>query len=121
MANTAIPISALASGSNVDVAGTAIVHANTHVITPTKRSGKLLVRLRNTTAASKVFTVVKGDANPAQSSGQGNLTMTLADGSTTAVDGWLCLESARFMQDDGTIQITVASSTTGTITAFQLP
>jgi hypothetical protein len=121
MADTAVPVSALASGSTVDPAGTAIVAANTHVITPTKRSGKLLIRIRNTTAAAKVFTVVAGDSPPANAQGQGNLTMSLADGSTTAVDGWLCLESARFMQNDGTIQITVASATTGFITAFQLP
>ena len=121
MANTAIPVSQLVSGSNADVAGTAIVAANTHVITPTKRDGKLLIRLRNTFAGAKVFTIVAGDSPPASSQGQGNLTMSLADGSTTPVDGYLCLESARFMQNDGTIQITVAASTTGFITAFQLP
>ena len=47
--------------------------------------------------------------------------MTLADGSTTPVVGWLCLESARFLQYNGTIRINVAASTTGYITAFQLP
>lgn len=121
MADTAIPISQLASGSNVDPAGTAIVAANNHVITPTKGSGKVLIRLRNTFAGAKVFTVLAGDSPPAQSSGQGNLTMSLADGSTTPVVGWLCLESARFLQDDGTIRITVAAATTGNITAFQMP
>jgi hypothetical protein len=121
MADTAVPISQLASGSNVDVAGTAIVAANAHVITPTKRSGKLLVRLRNTTAAAKVFTVVAGDNPPADAAGQGDLTMSLADGSTTPVVGWLCLDSSRFLQNDGTVRITVAAATTGNITAFQLP
>jgi hypothetical protein len=114
MADTAIPISQLVSGTNADVAGTAIVAANGHVITPTKRSGKVLIRLRNTFAGAKVFTVEAGDNPPASSAGQG-------DGSTTAVDGWLCLETARFLQSNGTIRITVAASTTGTITAFQLP
>lgn len=121
MADTAIPITNLASGTNADVAGTAIVAANTHVITPTKRQGKVLIRLRNTFAGAKVFTVLAGDKPVAGSSGQGNATISLADGSTTAVDGWLCLETARFLQDNGTIRITVAASTTGTITAFQLP
>jgi hypothetical protein len=121
MADTAIPISQLVSGTNADVAGTAIVAANGHVITPTKRSGKVLIRLRNTFAGAKVFTVEAGDNPPASSAGQGDLTMSLADGSTTAVDGWLCLETARFLQSNGTIRITVAASTTGTITAFQLP
>ena len=74
MADTAIPVSNLVSGTNVDVAGTAIVHANTHVITPTVKQGKLLIRLRNTTASSKVFTVLAGDSPPALSAGQGDAT-----------------------------------------------
>lgn len=121
MADTAVPISQLVSGTNADVAGTAIVAANGHVITPTKRGGKVLIRLRNTFAGAKVFTVEAGDNPPASAAGQGDLTMSLADGSTTPVDGWLCLETARFLQSNGTIRITVAASTTGSITAFQMP
>lgn len=121
MANTAIPISQLVTGTNVDVAGTAIVHANTHVITPTKGTRKLLVRLVNTTSSSKAFTVVAGDNPPAHAAGQGTISITLADGSTTPVVGWVVVDSSRFMQANGTIEITVAASTTGTITAFQLP
>lgn len=120
MANTAIPNTALALGSTADVAGTAIVAANTHVITPTKRMGKVLVRLTNTTASTKVFTVVAGDSPPAESAGQGDLTVSLTDGSTTPQVAWLQLEGARFLQSDGTVNITVASGTTGFITAFQL-
>ena len=121
MADTAIPVTQLASGTNADVAGTAIVAANGHVITPTKRSGKVLVRIVNTFAGAKVFTVEAGDNPPASAAGQGDLTMSLADGSTTPVAGYLCLESARFLQSNGTIRITVAAATTGFITAFQLP
>lgn len=121
MANTAVPVTALALGSTADVAGTSIVAANTHTITPTKRMGKLLVRLKNTTASTKVFTVTAGDLSPAESSGQGDLTVSLTDGSTTPTISWCVLEGARFLQSDGTVVITVASGTTGTITAFQLP
>lgn len=121
MANTAVSISQLVVGSNADVAGTTVVAANTHVITPTKRQGKLLIRFKNTTAATKVWTVVAGDSPPALSAGQGNLDTSLTDGSTTPQYAYIVLESARFMQDDGTILVTVAAATTGTITAFQLP
>lgn len=121
MADTAIPISQLAVGTNANVAGTAIVAANGHVITPTKGTRKLLIRLRNTTASAKVFTVVPGDSPPAQAAGQGAITISLADGSTTPVDGYVVVDSSRFMQDNGTIRITVESATTGFITAFQLP
>lgn len=121
MANTAVSISQLALGSNADVAGTTVVAANTHVITPTKGSRKLLLRFKNTTASTKVWTVVAGDTNPAQSAGQGDTTVSLTDGSTTPQYAYMVIESARHMQDDGTILVTVAASTTGTITAFQLP
>lgn len=121
MANTAVASTSLALGSNADVAGTTVVAANTHVITPTQNSSKVLIRLKNTTASTKAWTVVAGDSSPAQSAGQGDLVVSLTDGSTTPQVAFLVLESARFMQDDGTILITVAAATTGTITAFQLP
>lgn len=121
MADTAIPITQLVVGNNADVAGTAVVAANGHVITPTKGSRKVLIRLVNTFAGAKVFTVVAGDSPPASAAGQGNLDISIADGSTTPVAKYVVLDSARFMQDNGTIRITVAASTTGFITAFQLP
>lgn len=121
MANTAITMNSLALGDNALPTAVAIVHANTHVITPTQNSSKVLIRCTNTTASSKVFTVVAGDKPVAGSSGQGDLTFTLTDGSTTPTERWLVLESARFMQSNGTYEITVAASTTGFITAMQLP
>lgn len=121
MANTAIPNTAWVSGSNADVAGTAIVAANTHTITPSKALDKTLIRLVNTTASTKVFTVTAGDNPPAQSAGQGDLTVSLTDGSTTPQVAYLSgLESARFLQNDGTVVITVAAATTGFITAFAI-
>lgn len=121
MAVTAIPMTALAVGSTADVAGTAIVHANTHTLTPTKALDKVLIRLVNTTASTKVFTLVAGDNPPAASAGQGDLTVSLTAGDSTPTVAFLSgLESARFLQNDGTVQITVAASTTGFITAFQI-
>lgn len=121
MATTAITMRQLASGDNALPASVAVVAGNDHVITPTKRSGKVLIRCINTTATTKVWTVVAGDKPAAGASGQGDLTFSLTDGSTTPTERWLVLESARFMQSDGTYQITVAASTTGSITAIQLP
>lgn len=122
MANTTVHVTTLAANTaTAKPAGTAIVAANTHVITPTKPLRKVLVRLINTTASTKVWTVVAGDNPPADASGQGNLDVSLTDGSTTAQETWLVLDSARFLQNDGTIQVTVAASTTGFIEAFQLP
>jgi hypothetical protein len=120
MANTTIPLSQMAMGANADPAGTAIVAANTHTITPSKGWRKLLVRVSHTTASAKVVTFTAGDSPPADASGQGDLAVSFADGSTTPVVKWFLVDSSRFEQSDGSVVITVAASTTGTITAFQL-
>ena len=122
MADTAITLTSLAlNTATLNTAGTAIVHANTHVITPTKRLDKVLLRITNTTASQKVATILAGDNPPAGAAGQGNLDVTLAAGDSTATFAHVVLESARFLQNDGTIRITVAASMTGFIAAFQLP
>lgn len=122
MADTAVTLTSLGlSAETADPAGTSIVHADTHVITPTKGTGKLAIRLVNTTASTKTMTILAGDNPPAQSAGQGDLTISFGAGNVTPVVKWVVVESARFIQDNGTIRITVAASTTGTISAFQLP
>ena len=122
MADTAIPLTELGlNASTANPAGTAIVAADNHVITPDRASTKIAIRLTNTTASTKVFTVVAGDNPPANAAGQGNLTVSLTDGSTTPQIAWVVVETARFRHDDGTIRITVAAATTGNIAALALP
>jgi len=118
MADTAIPITPVVLNTALaNPTGTAIVAANTHVITPTKATNKVLVRLTNSFAGAKVFTVQAGGNPPADAAGQGALTASLAQNDVV----WLSLESSRFMKANGTIVITVEASTTGFIAAFQLP
>ena len=118
MADTAITLTTLAlNASTAQPAGTAIVAANTHVITPTKASSKVIVRLNNTFAGSKDFTILAGDNPPADAAGQGDLVIAIAQDATVLV----VLESSRFWQSNGTIRINVAASTTGFISAIQLP
>ena len=118
MADTAITVTTLAlNTSTAQPAGTAIVAANTHVITPTKPMSKVIVRLNNTFAGSKDFTILAGDNPPADAAGQGNLVIAIAQDATVLVP----LESSRFVQSNGTIRIDVAASTTGFISAIQLP
>lgn len=123
MADTAITTTTLSiSAATANPAGTAIVHANTHVITPAGPTDKLLIRVTNTTASEKVATLVAGDSPPADAAGQGAITLTLAAGDTTPTVGWFGpIDSSRFIQSDGTVHVTVAASTTGNIAAFQLP
>lgn len=118
MADTAITSTTLAlNAGTAQPAGTAIVAANTHVITPTKAWSKVIVRLNNTFAGAKVFTILAGDNPPADAAGQGNLAISLAQDATQLV----VLESSRFSQDNGTIRINVEASTTGFISSIQLP
>lgn len=122
MANTTVHVTTLSnSATTANPAGTAIVAADNHVITPTKASRKVFLRLTNTTGSTKVFTLVAGDNPPADASGQGDLTVSLTDGSTTPQTAFVALDAARFKQNDGTYIVTVASGTTGNIEAFQLP
>lgn len=122
MADTAIPITAMVQNTAVaNPAGTAIVAANTHTITPTKGMRKLLVRITNTTASTKIATVTAGDKPAAGSSGQGVLDVSLTAGDVTPQITWVTLESARFVRSGGTIVITVAAAMTGNIAAFQMP
>jgi hypothetical protein len=118
MADTTVNVTTLAlNASTANPTGTAIAAANSHVITPTKETSKVAIRLTNTFAGAKVFTIEAGDSPPADAAGQGSLAISLAQDDVVFV----VLESARFLKSDGNIRITVAASTTGFIEAIQLP
>ena len=122
MANTTVHVTTIAlNTSTANPAGTAIVAADTHVITPTKATSKVLLRITNTTASTKIATILAGDNPPADAAGQGSLAVSLTDGSTTPQTAYVVVEGSRFLQNDGSIQITVASGMTGNIEAIQLP
>jgi len=98
--------------------GTAIVAANTHVITPAGPLEEMVILVNNTFAGAKVFTVVAGDNPPADAAGLGALTVSVAQDAVMAIGP---LSSARFLQSNGTLQITVAAGTTGFIQPLQVP
>lgn len=122
MADTAIALTDLTPGSSTaSPAGTAIVAANTHTITLPRDvcPEEVILRVVNTTNASKVATVTAGDAPPSTSGEVGTTTATLADGSTTPTSAYIPL-SSKHLQSDGTIVVTVAAAMTGFLTAFRL-
>jgi hypothetical protein len=98
--------------------GTAIVHANNHVITPTGPLEEMLIIVTNTEGSTNAVTVKAGDNPPAQSAGLGDKTFTTI-GATTGQVILPPLESARFLQSNGTVIITVEAGMTGKITAMQ--
>lgn len=114
---TAVALSSVTAMTELDDPdGTAVVTGATHSFTPTKRLDKILVRLVDTSTSANSIVFKAGDANPAQSEGLGDLTIAVAGSATSFVGG---LESARFIQDDGTVNFTVSGD--ATVTVFQLP
>lgn len=123
MARTALtPVDLTANTVVADPAGTALDATNDHVFTPTHPLGEYVIRVVNTTASTKTVQLKAGDSPPADAAGQGDLTLSLTDGSSTPTVKWFGPgTSARFMQDDGTVNIDVDASMTGTITVFRIP
>ncbi|MEN6426108.1 MAG: hypothetical protein ABFE13_12135 [Phycisphaerales bacterium] len=100
--------------------GTAIEASKTAVITPTGPLEELVVLYSNTYAGAIVPIVEAGDNPPAMSAGIGNLTLTTLANSTGF--GMLPpLESARFLQSNGTLRIQFPANAAGYIIAFQKP
>lgn len=130
---TTLPITNLSGNSAVlNSAGTAIDASGMTVTIPTKtipaggNIDRLVLYVQNTAAATKTVTV-KAGANtaaspdsPAFEASKGDLTTGNLSASTgTAFIG--PFEVARFLQPDGTLSISFASGTTGTIWALLLP
>lgn len=119
MARDAVTVTALSSGvAATTPAGTTINTTNGAVITAAGGTERLLVRITNTNGTNRVATVKAGDNPPAIRSGLGDLAITVP---ATTGDVSLVVESARFLQDDGTILVDFAASMAGIISAIRLP
>ena len=123
MTDTAVATVEIAADTFTDGAvglGTAIVHANTHVITPTGPLEEMLIRITNTEGSTNVVTILPGDNPPADAP----LVPAagLASGAITATSGinYIRLTSSRFLQNNGTVRITVESGMTGFILPMQI-
>lgn len=122
MADTTVHVTELAKNTEATMpAGTDIVAANTHVITPTRACRKGLIVIQHTTAAAKTATIAAGDNPPSPLAGLGAETITLPDATAGTITVLVAIETARFMQGNGTIEVTVAAGTTGTIEFIELP
>ena len=121
MADTAITSITWDDNDGTNVAagqGTAMDAANTMVITPTGPLEDMVIMITNTEGSTNVVTVKKGASSAAQSSGLGDLVLT----TVAATTGRIILpplESARFLQANGTVRITVEAGMTGFIMALQ--
>lgn len=126
MARTAVAYSNLLPNADIaDPAGTALNPGagNGHTIPtagPNAKAVPELTLLRVTVGATGGdITVLAGDNPPALASGLGNLVVNVAANTTRWIGPF---ESGRFLQNDGTLLVDVASAVVpGTITAFKVP
>jgi len=119
MARTAVTVTTLtANTATTEPAGTTADPTNDHVISGVPCE-QLLIRLANTNGTDRVATILAGDNPPADAAGQGNLEVTVP--ATTGVKWVGPLSSARFAQDNGDINIDLAASFAGTVTAYRIP
>lgn len=119
MARDAVSVTTITKHTAVNTpAGVAISPTNgANVAAPTK-SRKLFLRVTNTiTNATKAVTIKAGVYPPAPLQSQGDLTLTVPQSGDIVVT----LESGRFLQSDGTINVDFGAGMTGAISAFQLP
>lgn len=123
MARIAVPVSALAMNTKqAVVTGTALNTASGHVLTA-PNDGRVLLQINNSgTADAFTATVKAGDNPPAFQAGLGDLVVTVGTAAATARVA-IPLETARFLQDDGTINIDFAWGTggAGDIAAYSFP
>ena len=120
MARTAVTVEVLSLTGATSPAGTTADPTNDHTV---DLGGypldEFVFRFTNTNGTDRVATIVAGDSPPALSAGQGNLDITVpATSGDMSVAG---LESARFMQSDGTISIDLAASFAGKVYAIRVP
>lgn len=121
MARAAVTITDIsANAATAAATGNALNPTDGHVITCDDFPlNELVIEITHTTDASKVVTVKGGDNPPANATA--DLAVTFAAGDSTPVVKYLVLESARFLQSDGTVEIDVASGATGKIRAYKVP
>jgi hypothetical protein len=122
MARAALTVTTLTANTAVaDVlasAGVAIDATNSHVLTVAEALDSYIIRINNTTAGTKVATIKAGDNPPADAAGQGDLAVSCTNGQVKFVGP---LESARFIQNDGTVLIDIEAGMTGFIQVFRVP
>lgn len=106
------------AGSAIDTNGNVPINANSD-------TSRLMIEIINTDDAALTATVKAGDNPPAINAGQGDLAISLAaSGSPTDKRIIGPLESARFIQDDGTLILNFQAATgapAATVRAYRLP
>lgn len=123
MARTAVVPRALVANGNLNGAtGPTTIDSTlvtNGVVVASAEPERTVIRVTNTEGSTNTATVRKGDNPPAHAAGQGDLVVTVA--ATSGVQFIGPLESGRFLQTDGSLEIDFETGMTGTIDVLQLP
>jgi hypothetical protein len=119
MPRDAVAITDLPTGvGTATPAGTTVVQANGANIAAIKDAARLVVRLTQTSGAPVVATFKAGVNPPAVRKGIGDLAVSVP---ATTGDVMVTLESARFLQADGSINVDFAAGYVGKISVMRVP
>jgi hypothetical protein len=113
MPRTTIPVQTLTTNGSTVNAGTAVDAGNGMVLAASTDAARLVLHVKNGGTAG-TLTVKEGDFFRAN---LGDLQIAL----TNSGDRFIVLESARFEQSDGTIEIDVTGLGGATLVGYQLP
>lgn len=118
MARDAVTVSALTQNAlNTNPAGTSISPTNGANIAGPLDS-RILVRITNTNGTNRVATFKAGADRPAGRSSLGDLAITVP---ATTGDVLVPIETARFLQTDGSINVDFGASMAGIISVVRVP
>jgi len=115
VSRTAITVIAPALNAAVVDTPPDIDQANGMYVPASVPTRDVLVRVLNSTAGAKNVTFKAGDNPPALAAGQGDLVVAMAQDAVKFVH----LESARFLQSDGTIEVDFEAGMTGEIAVIR--
>jgi hypothetical protein len=119
MTRTAITVNALTLNAGIAPTQTTVDTSNGHVLT-VPGDGRFLLIVDNTgSVAASTVTIKAGDNPPAFQAGMGDLAVVV--GTSGVHREAIVVETARFNQDDGTINIDAAGFSAATITAYSFP
>lgn len=111
-----IAVTGLTANTNT-AAPTQTASGSTNIISTASVPLEEVVLKAVVTTGTTVVTVKAGDYPPALSAGQGDLALSLTVGTHYVGP----LTSARFLQNDGTVNVDVATSANVTLAALRLP
>lgn len=114
--DTLTPVALAVNAGTSGGSGVAINVTNGAAI-PAGSMPRVILKVTNTYAGAKKVTVKAGANPPAFRANLGDLEVSLAQNATH----YFVLETARFAQADGSINVDYEASMTGTAWAFKLP